>query len=420
MRQLKLPLLGLFGFFGLLGFLVPASAFAAPITFRYQHYLFAIDPASHPEWQSGTVQWEWNGQTMEPPEEYRVDGDQMPALPAGVTTVMTKDWSPSAIRATLETEIARKLDRDPGSVKIRQTGTGAVAFDGVGLTGRKVDLDTSTELALTAIHEGIDNVTLPVIITQPQMTVDPALQAMGIKEVVTIGESDMSNSPPNRQHNIGVGLSRFNGHLIPAGSVFSFDAVLGRVDGSTGYLKELVIKGDRTEPDYRGVWEYGFPILARRNHSYIVGHYAPVGSDATVYPGSADMVFKNDSPTALLMQTHRDGNNVYFIYYGTRDDRKSEVIGPYVLSHTPPPPDRTEYTTALPPGTKKKLNERIPGAKVLWFRVLQTATGSQKVERIFSDYQARPLFYQVGVASLPGGSGSTVTLPGSLPLDFAE
>jgi len=139
------------------------------------------------------------------------------------------------------------------------------------------------------------------------------------------------------------------------------------VDGSTGYLKELVIKGDRTVPDYggglcqvgttayRGVWEYGFPILERRNHSYTVSHYAPVGTDATIYPGAVDMRFKNDSPGALLIQTYQKDNQAYFIYYGTQDSRTVELAGPYTWDHVAPPPDRFEFTTDIPPGTKKKL-----------------------------------------------------------------
>jgi vancomycin resistance protein YoaR len=264
-----------------------------------------------------------------------------------------------------------------------------------------------------------------VIETQPTVTVtDPELRAAGIKEIVTIGESEFSNSPANRRHNIATGLAKFNGHLIPKDTVFSFDETLGPVDGSTGYLKELVIKGDQTVPDYggglcqvsstayRGVWEYGFPITQRRNHSYSVNHYAPYGTDATVYPPNVDIKFKNDSPGALLMQTYAKGDLAFFVYYGTHDARESDVLGPYVWDRVPPPPDRTEYTTDLAPGEKKKVGERVPGLKAAWYRIVKSPDGTEKMEPVFSNYQARPLYYLVGVESLPAaGTGSGSDIP---------
>ena len=99
---------------------------------------------------------------------------------------------------------------------------------------------------------------------------------------------------------------------------------------------------------YRGVWEYGFPITGRRNHSFAVSYYAPHGTDATIYPPHTDMKFLNDSPGALLLQTYHENDRAYFIYYGTKDDRTAEVIGPYTWDFRPPPPDRTDYTTEDP------------------------------------------------------------------------
>ncbi len=152
---------------------------------------------------------------------------------------------------------------------------------------------------------------------------------------------------------------------------------------------------------YRGAWEYGFPIVARQNHSYAVGHYGPQGTDATVYPPKPDMKFLNDSPGALLMQTYAQNDKAYFVYYGTKDSRVADVFGPFIWGRTRPPSDKTELTTDLPPGAKKKLGERIPGMKAMWYRTLTDQNGKKKVEPVFSQYEARPLFYQIGVAAMP-------------------
>lgn len=421
MRSIRF--LGIVGFFGLFGFFTlpsTASANLPPLTFRYKHHLFSIDPDRYPAWNSARDVWVYAEKDISLPQRYRVDGDTLPPLPSGVTRESRTGWDPSAIEATIRQTIAAKLDRAPGVVTIARNGSGEIIFNGVGMIGRNVDTETASVLAIAALERGMTDVVLPVRETQPQITVDdPTLREQGIREVVTIGESDFTGSPVNRQHNIRVGLSKFNGTLIPRGSVFSFNTVLGRVDGSTGYRRELVIKGDRTEPDYggglcqvsttayRGVWEYGFPIEKRINHSYAVSYYFPQGTDATVYPPNPDMKFRNDGPGDLLIQTHVGGTKAYFIYYGTRDARRSDVLGPFIWGTRAPPPDRTVYTTELPVGTKKKLGERHAGLSAAWYRFRTTSTGALLREPVYSVYEARPLFYEVGVESLPEESGNS-------------
>ena len=395
-------------------FSIPLAYAATSLTFRSGHYLFSLTPTA--QWRGLTEHWSYQGKEISPLASWRVDGDQIADLPEGVTRRIAEDWNPSSIRGILEKQIAAKLDRDPGRVRIMRGSGAAIIFDGVGLPGRNLDLDQTVTLTLAALKNGATDIVVPVEITQPEIEVlDPELTKLGIREVVTVGESVFAGSPVPRRHNIATGLSKFNGTLIPAGSIFSFDQTLGPVNAATGYWKELVIKGAKTEPDYggglcqvsttayRGVWEYGFPILKRTNHSYAVSYYGPQGSDATVYPPNPDMSFLNDSRTALLMQTYQEGDNAYFIYYGTRDERAAEVIGPFIWGRSSPPPDRTEYTTEIPVGTKRKVGDRHGGLKALWYRFVTTQTGAQKIERVYSSYEARPLFYQYGVAALPGG-----------------
>jgi len=399
------------------------SAAQPSLLYRYKHFLFTAKPS--PEWRTPERTWTFRGSPFVPPPSLLVDGDNVPSLPEGVEFRFTEGWNRNAIRGSLSTLVDEKIRRDPGSVIIRKSSTGAITFDGVGLPGRRVDLDRATELTVEALEQGVTDIVLPMIETQPKITVeDPELRTLGIREVVTVGESNFNNSPANRRHNIGVGLAKFNGHLIPQGTVFSFDKTLGRVDGTTGYRKELVIKGDRTEPDYggglcqvsttayRGVWEYGFPIVKRINHSYQVSHYFPQGTDATVYPPNVDMQFLNDSPGALLMQTYKEGDLAYFIYFGTDDGRRTNVLGPFLWGSSAPPPDRTEYTaTDLKPGERKKMGERVPGVKALWYRYVQRTGTGETVESVFSNYEARPLYYLVGVEAMPATGTGSAALP---------
>lgn len=400
----------------LFGLFLPSIVLAAyvPLTFRYNHYLFFLDPDDYPAWRTTEEVWTFNSQEVVAPAELRVDGDAMPSLPVGMVRSSRLTWDKEAIRATLQREIASKFNREPGKVTIQRGDSGAIIFDGVGILGWRVDLDEAAMLTVEALKRGIVDIHLPVHELQPHVTVlDPKLQDLGIKEVVAIGESDYRGSPVARRHNIEMGLSKFNGYLVPQGEIFSFNEVLGPVNLSTGYKKELVILGEKTIPDYggglcqvsttayRGAWEYGFPLVKRRNHSYVVSYYGPYGTDATIYPPYTDIQFLNDSPGALLIQTHTDDDQASFIYYGTRDNRESEVIGPYTWGHRDPPPPRIEYTTDIPAGTTRKVGSPVPGLHAAWFRVVRGNGTGEIIEPTYSIYEARPLFTQIGVAESP-------------------
>lgn len=396
---------------------VPSVQASGAITLRYNHHLFTVNPDSYADWKTGEKEYVFNGMKISPlpfgrlneKEEWVTDES---LLPAGTEIIQSVGWNRAAIISTIQEKVSKPLNLAPGSVRI-SGGPGTdqpITFDGIGLPGRTVNESVLAELLIVAIENDKNDITIPVNITQPNIQVDnPELVARGIKEVVTLGESEFIGSTQDRQHNIRTGLSKFNGSLIPKGSEFSFNTILGRVDGSTGYRKELVIQGDRTVPEYggglcqvsttayRGVWEYGFPITARRNHSYTVSYYYPQGTDATIYPGVQDMKFTNDSPGDLLIQTHTEGVRAYFIYYGTKDERTSQIIGPYIWGRTAAPPKRIEYVDDLPPGKQKNVGNAVAGMKTAWFRVVQPVGATEKTtESYYSTYQARPLFLLIG------------------------
>lgn len=390
---------------------VPA-AHAAPllITYTFKHHILSLSVAAHPEWKETTEVWKYRGRTAIPPSRFKTCGVE-DVVENGWTRENASGWNEDSIARSIAREISVKIDRPAGRVVIAQSGSG-ITFDGRGLPGQRVDTALAASLTKQALEQNVNLVILPVETSPATVLVqEPDLRAEGIKEVVMVGESVFAKSPVNRRHNIGVGLSKFNGHLIPQGAVFSFVEVLGRVDASTGYRKELVIQGEETLPDYggglcqvsstayRGPWEYGLPIVQRKNHSYAVSYYSPQGTDATIYPPNVDMKFTNDTPGALLIQTFFDEQDrAYFIYYGTKDDRQTEVFGPYVTDRVAAPKEeKISYTTEIPRGKKRKAGERHDGMKVMWYRsVTHSGTGSV-FERFFSAYQARPLYWQVGV-----------------------
>lgn len=175
----------------------------------------------------------------------------------------------------------------------------------------------------------------------PDLTTEN-IDNMGITSLLATGESNFHGSTVSRQHNISVGASKFNGILIGPGDTFSFDKILGEVGPKQGYLPELVIKSGKTTPEYggglcqvsttafRGAVAAGLEVTERTNHAYAVKYYAPQGTDATIYPPNPDLVFINNTPSYILIQTRTSGTYLYFDFYGTNDGRKVVTEGPVV------------------------------------------------------------------------------------------
>lgn len=398
--------LGFFGFFGLLGFSLPTEAAPPLLTFKYAEQIFELRPSRFPKWKKEETVYTYRGFPLLLPAE-RAAG----ALPKGLEVTKRMEWDKSAIAASLEKNIGTKIDREAGAVRIGRDPEGNILFEGVGLPGRKLESDLAAELTIAALTQDIATIQLPVTETEPHMTVEDAtLQAQGIRELVTTGESDFTGSPANRRHNISIGLAKFNGHLIPEGAEFSFNDILGPVNAQTGYRKELTILGERVIPDfggglcqvsttaYRGTWLAGFPIPERRNHSFAVTYYSPFGTDATIFPPQTDMRFLNDSPGSLLIQTFSEGNKAYFLYYGTKvKDRTVDLIGPFTWDFRKPGEDRTMYTTEIPPEEKRIVSKAVTGMKALWYRVLTDNAGKETFEPVSSFYEARPNIEEIGV-----------------------
>ncbi|MFA6429212.1 MAG: VanW family protein, partial [Patescibacteria group bacterium] len=105
-------------------------------------------------------------------------------------------------------------------------------------------------------------------------------EQLGIRERLGVGRSNFAGSPTNRRRNIAKGMSLAHGTLVGPDQEFSMLKTLGVIDGAHGWYPELVIKGNKTTPEFggglcqvgttmfRAALNSGFPITERRNHSY--------------------------------------------------------------------------------------------------------------------------------------------------------
>ena len=266
-------------------------------------------------------------------------------------------FSEEKIKTFLE-DLSRKTNKDPVDAKFSSENGKVIAF-ALAQDGYKLKIDESAkkiiqELSSINLSSEI-KIDLVSEILKPQIT-ENSINDLGITSLIGEGKSNFKGSPKNRIFNINVGTQRFNGVLIKPGEEFSFVKILGPVDGEHGYLPELVIKLDKTEPEFgggicqvsttafRAAINSGLKITARKNHAYPVSYYNPQGMDATVYIPRPDLRFINNTPGYILIQTQINGTELVFQFYGTDDGRKTEIDGPRILERNPDGSMKTTFT----------------------------------------------------------------------------
>lgn len=321
--------------------------------------------------------------------------------------VLSWEVDTQKIKKFLIEKIAPDVEQKVSNVSISKDKNGAIQFEGYGYKGVTIDLDTSAELIAYAIKTHSSQVTLAVHTTEPKVLVeDEELKNLGIKEVIAVGRSNFYPSSRKRLQNIMAGANRFNGILIKPGEEFSFNTQLGLVDKSTGYAEEYVILGPKVVKEYggglcqvsstayRGAMIAGLKILERHEHSFAVSHYKPYGSDATIYQGVKDFRFKNDSDTAILIQTRRGGkrnSELFFHYYGTKTNREVKIFGPIIENRKKALPSKITYSSSMKPGTSQKVSSAVRGFDSSFGRIVTNKeTGKQLYkDTFFSRYQPR-------------------------------
>jgi len=314
----------------------------------------------------------------------------------------------------LDETIAKKLDVPVDTVKIYKDKDkdDKIVIEGKGENGYKIDKGLLKKSIEMAIENGISRITMPILEMKPEVQISDDLKKLGITEIIAVGRTSYYGSPPNRVFNIKVGANKLNGALIAPDEVFSFNKRIGPVDGAHGFLNELVIKPEGIIPEsggglcqvstttYRAALFGGLPIEYRQEHSFAIGYYAQVlghGLDATVYTGSVDLKFRNDTGHHVLVQAYVKNNyELFVILYGTSDGRKVEMEGPYTSNYTGPGETVYIKTSDLPMGQQKRIENGFVGFRALWYRYITKADGQKIVEEIKTLYKFQPAKVLVG------------------------
>lgn len=290
--------------------------------------------------------------------------------------------------------------------------------------GKEVDINN----AFNQLKEKINNNTFDGILIELKVNeIEPEVVTgdvndLGIKEIIGTGHSNFSGSPTNRIKNIKNGASKLHGLLIKPDEEFSLIKALLPIDAENGYFTELVIKGNKTVPEYggglcqigttmfRAVLASGLPVLERQNHSYSVSYYLEnglPGTDATIYDPKPDFRFKNDTGHYILIQSRIEGSNIYFDFWGTKDGRKAERTKPKTWGLKVPPPTKIIETINLKPGEKKCTESSHNGISASFNYIVNYPTGDIVTTTFSSVYRPWQAVCLVGVSNVGESTTST-------------
>lgn len=281
--------------------------------------------------------------------------------------------------------------------------------------GLSVDTEKLFADTLAQITQGSTNPILITTRTEEPIVKTSEVNNLGITEVLGYGTSSYKNSPKNRMINIQNGVNLLNGLLIAPGETFSLLAALQPFTIENGYVRELVIKGDKIIPDiggglcqigtttFRTVMHSGLPVDERQNHSLVVNYYNDPsnnnpGTDATIFSPAPDFKFTNNTEHYILFQAENNTkkSELRFTFWGTSDGRKGSYTPPVVKRWIPYGDKVVQTTTTLKPG-EEKCQEAHKGADTSFTYTITNPDGT-KIDRLFtSHYRPLPKICLVGV-----------------------
>lgn len=334
------------------------------------------------------------------PEEWQVSFQQYPLWINGQFTSKTAAFevNTSAIAQSLESEQVLHVQK-PQDAILREVHWSAdakkssrVVIDGIAKPGYAIDTHAVSETIAGALKNlsGSLNITMDLV---PGKIINKSGEDMGDLTLWSTGRSDYRGSDNSRISNVKKALDEHvNDSVVGAGQVFSFNSTLdGAVSQGNGWnmAKVIVNGGDLVyQPGggicqasttvYRAALLAGFPVLERKAHSLYVVYYKKygVGIDATIYPGSQDLSFRNDSKHPLIIQAYHDGTNAYVNIYGTPDGRVATLNGPY-------------FSATAPKEIAAKAGG-ISSDEIVWLHSVTYADGTIKDDTVSSRYKKMP------------------------------
>ena len=329
---------------------------------------------------------------------------------------------------------AKEVDRDPVDATFAYDKKSESFEVKPAVTGRTLDVAETAESVLAIVEartasQRAARVAPALAVVQPELTTEQAEAAIKQMKKVsswtvryTVGENNGFGA------NIRIPVSILDGYVVGPGETFDFWTGIGPVTREKGYKDGGAIIDGRTQPTgalaggictvsttlFNAVARAGYDIVERASHYYYIDRY-PLGLDATVLIRNGavtSMKWRNDTKYPVLIRgingPKTGASWARFDLYTVPLDRSVTWSKPTV-KNVRQATTVTEYTSSLPPGTRKQIEYEHDGMDV-WVSRTVTDTKTGKVlhkETFGSRYGVVNGVILVGKA----GAGSAPTQP---------
>ncbi len=268
--------------------------------------------------------------------------------------------------------ICSEISRDPQDAYVDGT-SGKIILEQNGVT---FDPDAAQK-AYDALGWG-ETGTLALTITPPAVT-RTDLPGVLYRDLLGSCTSQVGGSS-NRLSNVTLAAKLCNEVVLQPGEEFSYNGTVGRRTTERGFLGAPAYVGGKTVTEigggicqmsstlYLATLRANLEIVERSNHGYTVG-YLPNGLDATVYYGSLDFRFKNNTDFPMKITAGVSGRTLTVNLYGTKNDNIKVDMETVTVS-------TKDYTTvykidnSVPAGSTKVDVTPYTGCTVKVFRCL--------------------------------------------------
>lgn len=232
--------------------------------------------------------------------------------------------------------------------------------------------------------------------TAPEkMSLDEAL-GCGVVEPIASYTTKYSTGTgtENRNHNIELVSKLLSNSIVKPGGSWSFNTTAGDCSSTErGFLDAgAIINGDYQDAVgggicqvattmFNAVFEAGYPVTSRSNHSLYIASY-PEGRDAAVSWPDLDFVWENDGESDVLVRLSCTDGAVTATLYGVNPGYQvTSDVGEWSKGKTYE--TRTEVDEKLEPGTSYVKTYGTDGSKITVIRTVCDESGNVLREDTF-------------------------------------
>ncbi|OYN85925.1 hypothetical protein CGZ92_10125 [Parenemella sanctibonifatiensis] len=261
---------------------------------------------------------EWGEPAISGPVVVKVGDQTVEVSPAQIAESITITPAEDAITHTVDQEKLwtlvqpqidkLKMDRGTDARVELQNGRPVVipSKDGLG-----VKKENFLEAVMPALTSAEREVQVEAVVMPAEFTTEDA-EKLGIKEV--IGEfTTYFPHADYRNTNLTVASRAINNTMVKPGEIFSLNDTLGPRTNERGYVDGWVIQGGKMRKETAGgisqastttfnaAFFAGLEDVEHHPHSLYFPRY-PAGRESTIYYGSKDMRFRNNTDYGIVMQ----------------------------------------------------------------------------------------------------------------------